>query len=592
MPQSLEREGALPSARARKVVEKDLVEQAGTGAPRYNKHARGAGRAPERPPSDWEDMMSLPRIFGRVAWTRISSCLALLACLSAITAAAANAGTYVIGDCPSAANHATTPGPWSYTLGLRSPQIAVKQGCSGGPGDWTGVATIQFPYDLTGVGATTAGTNLTIRHARLWFRMFGSDGGGSIGEIEATNETGGAFPITYAVTSNSEWDTSGGPLEVDLPAADQAKTLYAGERCTEPNLPEGNCSAGGTQPTYEGVPVYVQLYGAELTLEDNTPPTITLTSTPPEGSSPASGLLTMGFSANDPDSGLAKAELLSDGKPVAVQAYASSCTYTQLLACPATRTEGLSVLGTALPEGAHQLAVRVTDAAGNSTLSAARTVYAAGSPIPNGDPCPTPAIALSEGGHSRQVTLSYGHSMTITGRLGCGTQPISNASIELSTTSTIAAPTDTALRTAADGSFTYKIAAGTSRRLTLGYRAYSNQDVASAQASLQVNVTPRLKLSIAPHHTHNGGTIHWRGRLEGGPYPPSGVPLLIQVKAGKRWQTFDQVVTHHGSLKYRYTFHRTTRATTYAFRISLPSGGAVGYPYATGASPKVKVRVR
>jgi hypothetical protein len=68
--------------------------------------------------------------------------------------------------------------------------------------------------------------------------------------------------------------------------------------------------------------------------------------------------------------------------------------------------------------------------------------------------------------------------------------------------------------------------------------------------------------------------------------------VLVQVKEGKRWQTFDELTVHGGKIGYHYTFRRTYQPTTYTFRVALPSGGAVGYPYASGASRPVNVHVR
>jgi hypothetical protein len=67
--------------------------------------------------------------------------------------------------------------------------------------------------------------------------------------------------------------------------------------------------------------------------------------------------------------------------------------------------------------------------------------------------------------------------------------------------------------------------------------------------------------------------------------------LLVQVREGHRWQTFDQLMTHDGRFAYRYTFLRTPATTTYAFRVALPASGAAGYDYLPSHSRVVKVRV-
>jgi hypothetical protein len=70
------------------------------------------------------------------------------------------------------------------------------------------------------------------------------------------------------------------------------------------------------------------------------------------------------------------------------------------------------------------------------------------------------------------------------------------------------------------------------------------------------------------------------------------MPLLVQVKEGKHWQTFDEIEVRDGKIAYRYTFRRTTRPTTYSFRVALPSGGDVGYEYSAAAARPIDVHVR
>jgi hypothetical protein len=103
---------------------------------------------------------------------------------------------------------------------------------------------------------------------------------------------------------------------------------------------------------------------------------------------------------------------------------------------------------------------------------------------------------------------------------------------------------------------------------------------------------PRIELAITPRRTSNGATIAWTGRVLGGPYPPGGVTLLVEVREGRRWQPFDQIVARGGRFAYRYTFLRTTRPTNYRLRVALPANGAGGYDYQPGASNPITVHVR
>jgi hypothetical protein len=230
--------------------------------------------------------------------------------------------------------------------------------------------------------------------------------------------------------------------------------------------------------------------------------------------------------------------------------------------------------------------VRITDGAGNTAIA----------PVPhlaNGFPCQGPTIAVTANRKTTQVTIPFGRGAAIEGRLACGSTPVPGAIVQLGTAALPGVPVASGpVLTAPDGTFRFQLPPGPSRELVFSYRAYSNEPAPTAQAAVKINVKPRIKLQISPRRTHNGGTITWRGRVEGGPYPVDGMPLLVQVKEGKRWQTFDELQAHNGKIGYQYTFLRTSRPTTYSFRVALPTGGDVGYPYATSASRRVNVHVR
>jgi Bacterial Ig domain len=520
-------------------------------------------------------------------------------------ASAAEAGTFTIGDCPAAADHTLTAGPWWLILG--DAPLALKQDCSGGPGDWIGLATGENGPLLEGVGVDTGQLPLAIVHIRVWWRAVGAPTGSASAEIVASNRDGtlNVPIITWAQPDmGSIWDTTAGPQELEFPASDEVDLVRLGEVCAMPyNETVTGCpTQGGLQ--YDGLPVLVQLYGAEVTLFDDTPPTVTLTSAP-EATTPTTGPIPMSFRATDPV-GIRKSELLVDGTPVRTHDYSSLCSYTEMRPCPENEPDQLSTEGSSLPEGTHQIAVRVTDAAGNSSVSPSRTVNTVRPPMPNGDPCPTPTISLRL---SRKSPVPFGQPAAVEGRLGCGPTPIAGATVELdgSTLSGAHPVVLGSLKTTAEGGFTYALPSGPSRKLTFRYTAYSNQTAPEAQAALDVAVKPRITLDITPRRTHNHGKITWRGRIEGGPYPAAGITLLAQVLnvtlesvrqhhrwktvRHQEWLTFHEIVAHQGKIAYHWTFRHTSRPTIYTFRVATPAGGAAGYEYAPAASDPVSVQV-
>jgi hypothetical protein len=215
--------------------------------------------------------------------------------------------------------------------------------------------------------------------------------------------------------------------------------------------------------------------------------------------------------------------------------------------------------------------------------------------IANGvTPCGSPTLALRFG-NKPSMTVAYGRDATLHGKLACGSTPIRGAEISIAsapiTGSTVASTGD--VITAPDGSFAYVAPSGPSRNLTATYRAYADDAQPAVTATAKLSVTPQISLKIAPRSTRNHRRIAWRGQISGGPIPAAGLPLDLQYRDGRRWRTFDQIrAKRNGTFSYRYTFERTTHATTYSFRVTLPAGGVVGYPYLPTSSVRRSVRVR
>lgn len=516
-------------------------------------------------------LRSCPRQrFWRISSRRLSI-LAFATFATLVPATAAHAGIYTIGDCPSAFNRTSLAGPWQF-FGQTNGTI-LKTECGGNPAAIF-FAIAELPATPMGFRASTNGTNLSIVNARVWWRAFGSPSAEVEAETEATDAAGELLAV-------GQWDGNGelveqmsAPEEFHFPAADHATTLVLAE----------HCYLGGKCPMTESFGVGIEIFGAELTLNDEMPPAVSITGVQNEGATAFSGPIQTTFTVSDPDAGVQNAELLLDGTPIATHNYISSCSFTKLTPCPGTISDRFA--GISLPEGGNELAVRVIDAAGNTSVA----------PVPhiaNGVPCANPTIALTANRHKLAVTVPFGRGATVAGRLACGSTPVPGATVLLGTATLPGSPDAfELLRTAVDGTFRYQLPPGPSRKLLFSYRAYSNESTPTTQSAVQVNVRPSIRLHITPRRTHDGGTIHWRGQVQGGPYPPNGMPLLVQVKEGKRWQTFDEIKVRGGKIAYSYTFLRTSRPTTYSFRVALPTGGDVGYPYATGASGKVNVHVR
>ena len=205
---------------------------------------------------------------------------------------------------------------------------------------------------------------------------------------------------------------------------------------------------------------------------------------------------------------------------------------------------------------------------------------------PNGTPCPGAQLSLTIDRRARIGPVTYGRRVTARGWLHCGQTPIPGAEVNVG-----GAGAPVSVRTDAEGRFSYRVPTGPSRTLTFSYQAYSDDTQPAASARLKISVRPVISLQITPRTTYNGDTISWRGRVAGGPYPPSGLTLLVEVRVGRRWETFDQLLTHDGRFAYRYTFLRTSTTTTYTFMVTLPVSGAAGYDYLPATSRTINVTV-
>jgi len=226
------------------------------------------------------------------------------------------------------------------------------------------------------------------------------------------------------------------------------------------------------------------------------------------------------------------------------------------------------------------------------TLDADRLLQAG--QVPNGSPCADPTIRVAVDGKEDGIRLPFGKRAIVEGRLRCSGSPARGAMVEADTFTIPGSATGgpALLEVATDGSFHWDIAPGPSREITFSYSAFFGE-YPLAPKTLRVKVVPKIALYISPLRTHNHGTIVWTGRIQGGPYPSQGVPLLPEVWEGTHWQVFDEIVSkHEGRFEYLYTFLRTKQPTVYTFRIATPATGDVGYQYSAGASRPVKVRVR
>ena len=108
-----------------------------------------------------------------------------------------------------------------------------------------------------------------------------------------------------------------------------------------------------------------------------------------------------------------------------------------------------------------------------------------------------------------------------------------------------------------------------------------------------VTLNVRSKTTIRPNRRYavNGESVRFRGRIKTGRIPGQGKLVEMQVWVRGKWRTFATTrANRRGGWSYAYRFDGTRGRQTYRFRARVPLED--GYPFATGRSGVVHVRVR
>ncbi len=480
------------------------------------------------------------------------------------------------------------------------------------------------PYGASATTAFTAPAGMTIRQFAVWryeqdgpVQPFGAPASNlqySPGPASVEGLCAQSLGCSVRGTPNSALDPSNAVGVTSLSGVTQ---IIWSAACG--GGPGGTCPASGTASSSR-----YDVYAADVDLTDNTPPAVTSIAGPLVASGTLTGEQSVSFTASDGQSGIYSGSLIVDGHPVVSQILDSNGGACQSLGitsdgqrsfehaqpCKSTVSTILTLNTSHLTAGQHTLQLLVEDAAGNHTIAYNATITAAGPPpievdggpitgghtaphIANGDPCAGEKLDLLVNGLHHTPTTRFGKPVTVKGVLHCGTIPVRGAQILITTVgATATTAINSTIQTGLDGSFSYVVPKGPGRLLQFSYTAYSDDPGPSATATATISIRPAIKLRISPRFTRNGHAIHWKGTIFGGPFPPQGVTLDVEVRQGRHWKIFDQVVASRtGRFHYSYRFHATNEPTTYWFRVALPANGSGGYPYTPGASNPIHVRV-
>jgi hypothetical protein len=388
-----------------------------------------------------------------------------------------------------------------------------------------------------------------------------------------------------------------------------------------------NCPANGSAYS-----VWVSLYGADITLEQDSQPSPSNVGGELASAATVSGTSDLTFSATDSPSGVYEAIVEVDGHVVEspiLNENSGHCRnvgqstgglpaflYTQ--PCLQSLSADVSLNTKSLSNGQHHLLVSVTDAAGNSAVVLDRQITVAngasssvvthtgaigpGSPAAsrgalNGTNASDQAkLTARWTGTSKALRISrYGSVDRATGRLTTASgQPISGAVLDVYETPAAHGAVASRLggvSTGPAGQWTVTLPKGiSSSTVSFDYRSHLDDTVAAATATLTLRVHAGIALRIEPRHTSVGGTIFFSGTLHGTPIPEGGKQLVLEASAGREWVEFRTIATNakgHYRASYRFKFAGPIR---YQFRVL--SRYEADFPFLSGASNVVDVYER
>jgi hypothetical protein len=512
--------------------------------------------------------------------------------------AAASAGTYTIENCPLAPGGNGDAGPWEIFGGEQG-----SEGTCGAGSGWIGPRGASMsPGSGDGVQvAVPAGSDVRIRGAKIWWyvphQISGADtfalaaaSGGLVGE------------------STTPLDQRGDPSVFTLGSTTTALTLE--DYCSNDDAGQGCTFGAGENPNLE-------LLGSELTLEDSRPPSGSASGGALASAGPVSGVQSLGYRAEDADSGVRLVRLLVDGRPVAERDYLAGCAYANFLACPQSESDSLAWDTASAPDGQHdvqlilQNAAQDTSVVYDATITTHNTLTGVLQPSTPGASLPGPLSGLSGvsipgtangagASETARVRLVGGGSLkrgyqqsavVVRGSLlDGGGHPISGAHLDvLQQRDGEPSRVLGQVLSAADGSFTARIAAGSSRLIQLAYRAFSGDRNYAAVASLRETVAGALGLNVTPRRTSSTGRIVLSGRVLGS-VPRAGVVVELLVRYRGAWEPFRTPRTD-GFGRFHLAYRFQGAVGRFPFRAAV-LGGQSGFPYAGAKSNTVDVSAR
>lgn len=188
-------------------------------------------------------------------------------------------------------------------------------------------------------------------------------------------------------------------------------------------------------------------------------------------------------------------------------------------------------------------------------------------------------------------TVRFGRQVRLAGRLANSDgQPLAGAAVYVYSRTPVSEPQLVAtVQTDQRGRFSYRARATSTRLLQFVYAGSAT--ILPVNAAVEIRARARSTLKVSDRRVLNGRSVTFSGRTLGGPLPAEGKLIEMQVRLSGGWETFRTPrADPDGRWRLRYRFARTCGTQRFRFRARLPK--EAGYPYETGASPTVTVKVR
>lgn len=565
-------------------------------------------------------------IVGNAGMRRCAALLALVACFGfaapAVQPSAAVAGSYDVYSCTQPDGAAAPIDGWSPFT--NNALMVAENTCSQANGYMTAG---MIGYSEVPVGAEAGWTfnppaNTKIKEATIdWFHnnSDNQDTGDATAFEYLEAPYRGSRPFASCVHSEGCCCNSGGyrghvnpEAAVTVPGADLQPTEGFPEASITmltgcgASLP-GGFQCNGAALKYAAVSLMSM---ATVTLEANSPPTVSVVGGSLMSGSEVEGTQTLALTGTDKGSGIYQAILEVDGKEVQATTIDNNGGHCEnvgqttdgrpafLYVVPCVleiNDQYVSFNLAGIPDGPHTLSVVVTDAAGNRTTAFTRQVIV-GRGACNGTCDDHAKLAASNPKQLKSVTTHYARSaMRLSGTLREPSgAPVRGAVLELlQEPAYTGAPVRPILTATTNGSgeWTVKAPKGPSRVLIVAWRSHALDPGYASQLEYHESVFAPITLT-APRRVGAGRGFAFRGALVGGYIPPERCTIQMEIYFLGRWRTIEALRTGpRGRFAYGYTFSPEAGGRrSYLFRAVIQYSRA--YPFLAASSRPVRVAVR